>query len=79
MSAKHGVDYTIIQWIKAILEGQLAMVTLGGFFRSVEVSTGCTKGGVLSPLLWSLVIDKLIARFNRVEFILKDIWMTSVF
>jgi hypothetical protein len=31
--AKHGVNYTIIRWIRATLEGQLATVTLGGFSR----------------------------------------------
>jgi hypothetical protein len=36
--AKHGVDYTIIRWIRATLEGWLAKATLGGFSRSVEVS-----------------------------------------
>jgi len=32
--ARHGVDYIIIRWIRAILEGWLAMVTLGGLSRS---------------------------------------------
>jgi hypothetical protein len=62
--AKHGVDHTNIQWIRATLEGRLATATLGGFPRSVEVSRGCPQGGVLSPLLWCLV-DELIARLNR--------------
>jgi hypothetical protein len=46
--AKHGVNYTIIQWIRATLEGWLAMVNLGGFSRSVEVSRGCPKVGVVT-------------------------------
>ena len=36
-----GVDYTIIHWIRSTLEGRLAMVILGGFSRTVEVSGGC--------------------------------------
>jgi hypothetical protein len=35
---KHGVNYTIIRWIRATLESRLATATLGGFSRSVEVS-----------------------------------------
>jgi len=50
--ARHGVDYTIVRCIRAILEGQLAMATLGGLPRSVVVSRLCPQGGVLSPLLW---------------------------
>jgi hypothetical protein len=63
--AKHGVDHTNIRWIRANLEGWLATATLGGFSRSVEVSRSCPQGGVLSPLLWCLAVDKLIARHNR--------------
>jgi hypothetical protein len=46
--AKHGVDYTIMQWIRATLEGQMATVTLGGFSSSVKVSRGCPQGGVVT-------------------------------
>jgi len=63
--ARHGVDYTIIRWIRAILEGWLAMATLGGLSRSVAVSTGYPQGGVLSPLLWCLVVNELLTRLNE--------------
>ena len=76
--AKHGVDYTIIQWIRTTLEGQLATETLGGFSRSVEVSRGCPQGGVFSPLLWHLVVGELIASSIGVDFILKDMQMTCL-
>jgi hypothetical protein len=29
------------------------------------VARGCPQGGVLSPLLWSLVVDKLIEGLNE--------------
>jgi len=61
---KHGVDYTIVQWIRATLEGRLAAATLGGSSRNVEVSRRCPQGGVLSLFLWCLVVDNLIARLN---------------
>jgi hypothetical protein len=59
---KHGVGYTIIRWIRATLEDHLAAATLGGLSKSVMVSRGCSQGGVLSLLLWYLVVDDLIAR-----------------
>jgi hypothetical protein len=31
--ARHGVDYTIVQWIRATLEGRLATVTLWGMLQ----------------------------------------------
>jgi hypothetical protein len=61
---KHEVDYTIILWIRATLEGHLAAATLGGLSKRVTVSRGCPQGGVSSPLLWCLVVDDLIARLN---------------
>jgi len=63
--AKRGVNYTIVWWISATLEGRLATATLGGSFKRAEVSRGCPQGGVLSPLLWCLVVDELIIGLNR--------------
>ena len=63
--AKHGVNHTNIRWITATLEGWLATATLGGFSRSVLMSRGCPQEGVLSPLLWCLAVDKLIAKLNK--------------
>jgi hypothetical protein len=40
------------------------MATPGGVSRSVTVARGCPQGGVLSPLLWCLVVVELIARLN---------------
>ena len=48
---KHRVDHTIVQWIRAMLEGQLLVVTLNGFSTRVAVSRVCPQGGVLSPIL----------------------------
>jgi hypothetical protein len=33
-------------------------------FMRVAVSRGCPQGGVLSPLLWCLVVDDLMSRFS---------------
>ena len=40
------------------------MAALGGDSRSVAVSRGSPQGGVLSPLLWCLVVNELLARLN---------------
>jgi len=48
---KHGVDYTIVQWITATLEDRLAAVTLGGSSRDIEISRVCPQEDVLSPFL----------------------------
>jgi len=63
--ARHGVDHTIVRWIRATLEGWLATVAFGGFSRSVVLSRGCPQGGVLLPLLWCLVVNELLVRLNE--------------
>ena len=63
--ARHGVGHTIIQWIRATLEGWLSMVIFGGFSRDVAMIRGCPKGRVLSPLLWCFVVNDLLARLNE--------------
>ena len=63
--ARHGVDCTIVRWVKATLEGQRATAMLGNLSRSVAVSRGCPQGGVLSPLLWCLVVDELLTRLSE--------------
>jgi hypothetical protein len=62
---RHGVDHTIVRWIRSTLEGRLATATLGGFTRGIAVSRGCPQGGVLSPLLWCLVVNELLTRLNE--------------
>jgi hypothetical protein len=61
---RHGAEHTIVRWVKATLEGRQATATLGSLTRSVAVSKGCPQGGVLSPLLWCLVVDDLLARLS---------------
>jgi hypothetical protein len=44
--------------------GPCVRVILNGSSVRVEVSIGCLQGVVLSPLLWCLVLDDLIARLS---------------
>jgi hypothetical protein len=59
-----GVSSTIVQWVRATLEGRLATATLNDTFVRIAVSRGCPQGGVLSPLLWCLVVNDVIARLS---------------
>jgi hypothetical protein len=61
---RHGSKYTIVWWIRATLEGRVAVATLNGFSVGLAISRGCPQGGVLSPLLWCLVVDDLITRLS---------------
>jgi len=38
---RHGSDYTIVRWIRATLEGHVAVATFNGFSVGVAISRGC--------------------------------------
>ena len=61
---KHGSEHTIVRWIRATLEGRVAVTALGGSLLRVAITRGFPQGGVLSPLLWCLVVDDLLARLS---------------
>jgi hypothetical protein len=61
---RHGSEYTIVRWIRATLEGRVAVATLNVFSVGLAISRGCPQGGVLSPLLWCLVVDDLLTRLS---------------
>jgi hypothetical protein len=60
---KHGIDPTICRWICAMLESRNIKATLSGETLGAAAVRGCPQGGVLSPLLWSLVVDDLLWGF----------------
>ena len=61
---RHGSEYTIVRWIKVTLEGRVAVATLNEISLRFAISRGCPQGGVLSPLLWCLVVNYLITRLS---------------
>jgi hypothetical protein len=61
---KHGIEPAIWRWISAMLESRTITATLSGETLGASASRGCPQGGVLSPLLWSLVVDDLLWGLN---------------
>jgi hypothetical protein len=61
---RHGSEYTIVRWIRATLEGRVAFVTLNGTSVGLTISRGCPQGGVLSPILWCLVVNDLLTTLS---------------
>jgi len=48
-----------------MLGGGKIIAMLAGEILEGFVSKGCLRGGMLSPLLWSLVVDKLIRILDK--------------
>ena len=55
---------TVVAWISSMLRHRLVHATVKGTEKVVLAQRGCPQGGVLSPLLWNLVIDSLLQRLN---------------
>jgi hypothetical protein len=47
-----------------MLESKNIIATSSGETMGVSVARGCLQGGVLSPLLWSVVMDNLLWEVN---------------
>lgn len=59
-----GIDESTSDWIKSMLLSRKITAELGGTKKTVKAIKGCPQGGVLSPLLWSLVVDDLLFLLN---------------
>ena len=60
-----GVDTTTRRWISTMLNSRSLSVSRGDCGMRVSVARGCPQGGVLSPLLWNLVMDGLLRRLEE--------------
>lgn len=61
---KRGTKSTLVRWIRLMLQHRILKTTLSNECIIMEAGKGCPQGGVLSPLLWCLVIDSLISKLN---------------
>jgi hypothetical protein len=52
---RHGVDPTIVRWIRGTLEGRLATATLGGITRGVACPRGALRGVSCHPSFGALL------------------------
>lgn len=59
-----GTPPVICRWVDVLLGGRSVRASL--MEETIEVSTvrGCPQGGVLSPLLWNMVIDSLLTQIT---------------
>lgn len=57
------VPQTLVEWIDNMLKQRAVQLTVNTTTRAI-VGRGCPQGGVLSPLLWNLVVNELITDLN---------------
>ena len=61
-----GIKGKMLNWIKGYLSNRQAKVYYGGHLtdRTVEMELGTPQGGVLSPFLFNILMDKLISKIS---------------
>ncbi|CAH2108833.1 unnamed protein product [Euphydryas editha] len=60
---RHGVCTTLRNWIGNMLQGRILLLVEGESQKAI-VAKGCPQGGVISPLLWNMVVNDLITALN---------------
>jgi len=63
-----GLEETCCRWVRSMLESRLVHTSNMGSSLTAKVVGGCPQGGVLSPLLWNLVVDRLLTITNDLGF-----------
>ena len=61
---RHGIDPLCVRFISHMLRNRTVSSNYQSFKVSRVLERGCPQGGVLSPLLWNLVMDEGLARVN---------------
>jgi len=60
--SRRGLDLTTSRWIVSLLRSRQATATVQDSTVTVTTTRECLQGGVLSPILWSLLVDELLRR-----------------
>jgi len=62
--AERGLKLSLCEWIRFMLSRRRVCAPLHGDRYTVVAARGCPQERVLSPLLWSLVVDGLLWKLN---------------
>ena len=73
-----GVDSRLVDWINDMLAGQSVTAKIGTTSKTVQVCRGTPQGGVLSPLLFSCVMNRLLNNLTQVPGIYSQAYADDV-
>ncbi len=60
----HGIPSNIVRWYCNLLKGRLVSANVQGQEAQIVPARGSPQGGVLSPLIWNLIMDSLLSQFK---------------
>lgn len=62
---RHNVPDMITRWYSTLLRNRRVTAELQGATKTVVPGRGTPQGGILSPLVWNLIIDSLLRNFSN--------------
>ncbi|XP_018406343.1 PREDICTED: uncharacterized protein LOC108782547 [Cyphomyrmex costatus] len=65
---RSNIPETLIDWTQNMLKSRRLIVNHGNSSVEGRSAAGCPQGGVLSPLLWCLVVDELLTELKKSGF-----------
>lgn len=65
---RFGINTMLINWMINMLQNRTICCDSKGVNLTARVVQGCPQGGVLSPLMWCLVIDGLLNKLNSLGY-----------
>ena len=60
-----GVPEAIIAWYDYYLKNRHVSLTLGGTSKTIQPTRGSPQGGVLSRIVWNMIMNTLLSRFDK--------------
>lgn len=57
---RKNVHHKVAKWVNVMLKSRAVKASRGTSVKVAVVSRGCGQGSVISPLIWTLVIDELL-------------------
>ena len=60
----NGVPAGMSNWYTNLLKGREVTASLQGVTKTITPGRGSPQGGILSPLVWNLVMDSLLKEFQ---------------
>ncbi len=60
----HGIPSNIVRWYCNLLKGRSVRANVQGQEARIVPARGSPQGGVLSPLIWNLIMDSLLSQFK---------------
>ncbi len=59
------IPKNVIKWYVDLLKGRIVKADIQGVSALVKPRRGSPQGGVLSPLIWNIIMDSLLSTFQR--------------